>query len=112
MKRYAVAAAAAVMLVTGSAFAQSAADHQNHGSAARSEKQQSAHKTAGVVKKVDAKAGTVSIAHEPVSTLNWPAMTMVFKVNDKAALDKLATDKKVEFEFQQRGKDYVITNVK
>jgi Cu/Ag efflux protein CusF len=39
-------------------------------------------------------------------------MTMPFKVQDKAALDKLGEGKKVEFEFEERGKDYVITRVK
>ena len=71
---------------------------------------QSTHKAIGVVKKVDPKEGTVSLAHEAIKSLNWPAMTMSFKVQDKAVLDKLAEGKKVEFE--QKGKDYVITSVK
>ena len=70
------------------------------------------HKTTGTVKKVDQKAGMVTLDHEPVKTLNWPAMTMGFKVQDKAMLDKLAEGKKVEVEFEIRGKDYVITAVK
>jgi len=73
---------------------------------------QTAHKATGVVKKVDPKAGTVTLAHDPVKSLNWPAMTMGFTVKDKMLLDKLAVDKKVEFEFVQQGKDYVITAVK
>jgi len=73
---------------------------------------QAAHKATGVVKKVDPKAATVTLAHDPVKSLNWPAMTMGFTVKDKALLDKLAVDKKVEFEFVQQGKDNVITSVK
>lgn len=73
---------------------------------------QAAHKATGVVKKVDAKAGTVTLAHDPVKSLKWPAMTMGFTVKDKSLLDKLAAGKKVEFEFVQQGKDYVITGVK
>jgi Cu(I)/Ag(I) efflux system protein CusF len=72
----------------------------------------STHKTVGIVKKVNAKAGTVTLDHEPVKTLKWPAMTMGFKVEDKSMLDKLAEGKKVEVEFKQVGKDYVITSVK
>ena len=71
-----------------------------------------AHKAVGVVKKVDPKAGTVTFAHEPVKSMNWPAMTMTFKVGDKVLFDKLATDRKVEFEFTQEGKDYVVTAVR
>jgi Cu(I)/Ag(I) efflux system periplasmic protein CusF len=71
-----------------------------------------AHQATGVVKKVDPKAGTVTLAHDPVKSLKWPAMTMGFTVKDKALLDKLQPGKKVEFEFLQQGKDYVITGVK
>jgi len=73
---------------------------------------QAAHKATGVVKKLDPKAGTVTLAHEPVKSLNWSAMTMAFQVKDKTLLDKLQAGKKVEFEFVQQGKDYVITTVK
>ena len=71
-----------------------------------------AHKAMGTVKKVDAKTGVVTLAHEPVKTMNWPAMTMGFKVKDKLLLDKLRAGKKVRFEFMQENKDYVITGVK
>jgi len=73
---------------------------------------QAANKATGVVKKVDPKAGTVTLAHDPVKSLNWPAMTMGFQVRDKALLEKLQPGKKIEFEFVQQGKDYVITTVK
>ena len=79
---------------------------------AKGDKSQVTHKAIGVVRKVDPKDGTVALAHEAIKSLNWPAMTMTFKVQDKAVLDKLAADKKVEVEFQQRGKDYVITTVR
>ena len=68
------------------------------------------HHASGVVKSVD--AGAVTLAHDPVKTLNWPAMTMRFQVKDKALLDKLAVGKKVDFDFEQSGKGYVVTAVK
>lgn len=73
---------------------------------------QAAHKGIGVVKQLDARAGSVTFAHEPVKSLNWPAMTMAFAVKDKALLDKLAVGKKVEFEFVQAGSGYAVTSVK
>lgn len=73
---------------------------------------QAAHKATGVVKKVDSKAGTVTLAHDAIKSLNWPAMTMGFQVKDKALLDKLQPGRKIEFEFVRQGKDYVITAVK
>ena len=70
------------------------------------------HKTVAVVKTVDAKKGTVTLDHEPVPSMNWSAMTMSFKVADKQFFDKLTVGSKVEVEFKQLGKDYVITSVK
>jgi Cu(I)/Ag(I) efflux system protein CusF len=73
---------------------------------------QTAHKASGTVTKVDAAKQRVTIKHGPVESLKWPGMTMGFAVKDKATLDKLAKDNKVEFEFVEQGKDYVITSVK
>src|SRR5712671_5589543 len=70
------------------------------------------HKGVGTVKKVDAAASTVTIAHGPIKSMNWPAMNMTFAVKDKALLEKFSQDKKVEFEFVQQGSDYVIKSVK
>src|SRR2546421_3404786 len=70
------------------------------------------HKGVGVVKAVDREKGTVSVAHEPIKSMNWSSMTMTFKAKDKKLLDNLEPGKKVEFDFVQQGKDYVITSVK
>lgn len=70
------------------------------------------HKATGTVKKTDPARGSVTIAHEPVPSLKWPAMTMTFMVKDKAAIEKLQPGRKIEFEFVQQGKDYVITQMK
>lgn len=70
------------------------------------------YETSAVVKKVDAANGKVTLAHEAVKSLGWPAMTMGFAVKDKALLDKLVADKKVRVEFSKQGNDYVVTSVK
>lgn len=72
----------------------------------------SVHMAKGKVTKVDAAAGVVTLAHEPVKSLNWPAMTMGFQVKDKMVLDGLTIGKMVDFEFAQANKGYVITKVK
>ena len=70
------------------------------------------HKATGKVTKVDAAAGTVTIAHEPVPSMKWPSMTMAFKAQEKATLENLKPGTKVDFSFRQEGKDYVITELK
>lgn len=68
------------------------------------------HKATGVVTKVD--KDKVTVKHEPVPTMKWPAMTMAFVVKDKALMEKMKKDQKVDFEFVQEGRDYVVTAVK
>ena len=70
------------------------------------------HKGTGVVTNVDRTGGKVTLKHDPIKSLNWPTMTMAFGVKDKAMLDKLTKDKKVEFEFVQQGQQFVITSIK
>jgi Cu(I)/Ag(I) efflux system protein CusF len=71
-----------------------------------------AHPGTGIVKSVDASAGSITLAHEPIKSLNWPAMTMGFKVRDKHLLDKVKPGDKVQFTLVQSGKDYVVTSIK
>lgn len=70
------------------------------------------HHAVGVVKALDTKANTVTFAHEPVKSMSWPAMKMTFSVKDKMLFGQLAEGKKVEFDFVQEGKRYVVTAVK
>ena len=103
----------ATLLAAGVAFVQAGETKGAEPRASKSDKAPAAsHKTVGVVKKIDPKADSVTLAHEPVKSLSWPSMTMAFQVRDKAMLDRFAEGKKVEVEFQQQGKDYVITSVK
>jgi len=74
--------------------------------------QDKVHKGKGAVTKIDSAGGKVTIAHGPIQSMKWPAMTMTFGVKDKALLDKLPSGKKVEFEFVQQGSNYVITSAK
>jgi Cu(I)/Ag(I) efflux system protein CusF len=103
MKRLALVLFAA--LLSASAFA------QMKGMDMKSEEGKSqTHKASGTVTKVD--KNKVTIKHGPVQSLNWPSMTMAFTVKDKAVLAKLKKDQKIDFEFVQQGKDYVVTSLK
>ena len=70
------------------------------------------HRASGVVKSVDAAKGSVTVAHGPVETLKWPAMTMSFKAKDKKVLETLKPGQKIDFEFVQEGKAYIVTRIK
>ena len=53
--------------------------------------------TKGVVNKVDTKAKKVTIKHEDLKNLDMPAMTMVFRVEDPALLERLKEGSNIEF---------------
>ena len=86
-------------------------DHAGHSSpAAKSEAK--AHKGTAVVKSIDADKGTVMLAHDPIPSLKWPSMTMKFIAKDKKLLSGLKPGQKVQFEFIQQDRDYILTKVK
>lgn len=70
------------------------------------------HETDAVVKEFDATQSKVTLAHGPVKSLGWPAMTMAFGVKDKALFGKLAVGAKVHVGFKKEGDNYVVTSVK
>ena len=71
------------------------------------------HQGMGIVTAIDEKAGKVKIAHEPIAALNWPAMTMEFKVANSALLEQLKPGARVAFEIVERQPgEWVVTGVR
>ena len=77
----------------------------------RAQSESETHVAVGTVKEADTAGKSVTISHGPVQSLDWPAMTMTFGVQDKSLLIKLAKGEKVEFEFVKQGGAYTIVNV-
>ncbi|MEW5888671.1 MAG: copper-binding protein [Pseudomonadota bacterium] len=98
MSKLAVALAAALAIgTTAQAWAQG--------------KDEAVH-ASGVVKRLDAGAGVVNIAHDPVPALKWPAMTMDFKVKDKKLLESVKPEQRIMFSLvNQPGSGYVISHI-
>jgi Cu/Ag efflux protein CusF len=68
--------------------------------------------TKGVVNKVNTKAKKVTIKHEDLKGLDMPAMTMVFRVEDPALLDKLKEGSNIEFVAERVNGKLTVTQVK
>jgi Cu(I)/Ag(I) efflux system protein CusF len=105
-----VALLAALTLAAGGALAQQMQGMKDMPMAGAAQGQ--AHHASGTVKKVDAAKGMVTLAHGPVASLDWPAMTMGFKVRDKALFDQLAVGRTVEFDFVKDGAGFTVTAVR
>jgi Cu/Ag efflux protein CusF len=68
--------------------------------------------TKGKVKKLDEKAGKVTITHEELKNLGMPAMTMVFKIGDGIDAAKLKAGSDIEFVADRVNGKLTVTEVK
>jgi len=53
----------------------------------------------------------MTLAHDAIPALKWPAMTMGFKLADPRLAAGLAPQQAVRFTFSKQGEDYVITAI-
>ncbi|WP_088279146.1 efflux RND transporter periplasmic adaptor subunit [Ideonella sp. A 288] len=60
---------------------------------------------------VDIDADSLTLKHDPVPALKWPAMTMPFKLADPALAKGLKKGQAVQFSFRQQGDEHVVTRV-
>ncbi len=67
------------------------------------------HRARGVVVAID--GDMLTLTHEAIASLQWPAMTMPFKLADRKLAQGLAKGQTVEFGLRQQGDSYVITRV-
>lgn len=84
---------AAALMGAGLAAPAFAHEGENHTKAAAPQSAQAQ----GVVRNVNATAKTVTIAHEPIAALRWPAMTMQFRVKSADLLKDIAPGTRVQF---------------
>lgn len=68
-------------------------------------------RTKGTIKAIDTKNNTVTLAHEAVPALQWPAMTMAFGATPEQ-LAGLKIGDRVEFEFRAEGMKATIVSIK
>ena len=70
------------------------------------------HQAVGVLNAVDPTDGTVTISHEPIASLKWPAMKMDFVLANPSLVKDLKPGTAISFEFVERGPgEWVITSV-
>jgi Cu/Ag efflux protein CusF len=67
--------------------------------------------TEGEVRRIDKVQGKVTLRHGEIKNLEMPPMTMVFKVQDAAALDKLKVGDKVKFRADKSANGFVVTAI-
>lgn len=65
----------------------------------------------GVVKMIDAAQGTITLQHEAIAAIGWPAMTMPFKVAAPELLTHAKVGDKVQFALRQAGAASTLTAI-
>ncbi|HAT1844408.1 TPA: efflux RND transporter periplasmic adaptor subunit [Legionella pneumophila] len=66
----------------------------------------------GVIKALNKSQYSVTVQHEAITELSWPAMTMDFSVDKKVLLNDLQIGERVQFYLTKEKEDYVITEIK
>lgn len=70
------------------------------------------HRGDGSIEAIDWAHATVTIAHGPIASLKWPAMTMDFRAREPALLRSLKPGQKVAFEMaEEPDGEYVIVRI-
>jgi Cu(I)/Ag(I) efflux system membrane fusion protein len=70
------------------------------------------HRGEGTVQALDPAHASVTLAHGPIASLKWPAMTMDFKVKDAALLRALKPGQRIVFDLAgEAGDEYTIVGI-
>lgn len=110
MKKVALVVAAALSMTVGAQAAETGGMKMEGMKMDQAPAKAAVNRTTGVVKSLDAAKGTVTLAHEPVPALKWPAMTMAFKISPALAKG-LQAGQKVDFEFEAQGMSATVTKI-
>ena len=65
----------------------------------------------GVVEAIDTAKGTVTIKHQAIASIHWPAMTMTFKANPPSLLKDVKVGEKVNFTLHPAGANSTVTAI-
>ena len=65
----------------------------------------------GEVRKVDKEVGKITLKHDAIPNLEMPGMTMAFRVQEPAMLDKVKEGDKVRFAADKAGGTLTVTRI-
>jgi Cu(I)/Ag(I) efflux system periplasmic protein CusF len=67
--------------------------------------------TNGEIRKIDTKAGKVTLKHEEIRNLGMPPMAMAFEMKDPSVLGRFKVGDKVRFRATYQGGKYIVTDL-
>ena len=104
---------ATVATLSSATLAEAVKSHDQHSQpdAGKPTSAADADMTRAEIRKIDKDAKKITLKHETIKNLDMPGMTMVFRVNDAALLDKAQVGDKVKVKIIQEGNAYVVTEM-
>jgi Cu(I)/Ag(I) efflux system protein CusF len=66
----------------------------------------------GTAKAIDTANGTITLQHQAIASIGWPAMTMAFKVASAALLKNAKAGDSVHFSLHPDGMNSTVTAIK
>ena len=110
MKTQIISVLSVAVLAGGAAFSADMSGMKMDNPATTSAAKPQIHRAVGIVKSLDAASGKVTLSHDPVPSIKWPAMTMGFKISKELAATVKLGDK-VNFEFTAVGMDATVAKI-
>lgn len=92
-----IAASLITISIFGAVSVHAAGQDAGHAMAASSGSSGEIQMISGEIKKVDKASGKVTVSHGPLTNLNMPAMTMVFKVANAAWVEQMKAGDRIRF---------------
>lgn len=105
--------ALASIAAAGAIAADDHKSHAGHGDATKPAitAQAGGAMTDGEVRKIDRAQGKITLKHGEIRNLDMSPMTMVFRVNDPALLDKVKEGDQVGFSADKIGGQFTVTGI-
>ncbi|HET7664415.1 MAG TPA: copper-binding protein [Rhodanobacteraceae bacterium] len=113
MKTRSILLSAILMAAIAPAFAQTTPDMKSmkmHQGMQNMPMHRTAHAT-GVIQAIDAAKGMVTIKHQAIASIHWPAMTMTFKADPPGLLKSVKVGEKVDFTLHPDGMNSTVTAI-
>jgi|SRR6185437_959391 len=112
MKKHLLAfALTGALIATSSVVAAQQMDPNMPGMAGMHESKPADVQGVGVVKAIDTANGTITLQHEAIAAIGWPAMTMPFKVASPDLLKRVKVGDTVQFGLHPDGMNSTVTSI-
>jgi len=66
----------------------------------------------GIIEAIDTTKGTITIKHQAIASIHWPAMTMTFKAEPPSLLKDIKVGEKVNFTLHPDGMHSTVTAIR